>query len=424
MDAFFTSDHIPTSSSSSCLITPDHSSTMSPLHTIDPSATSNPLNTTIKMEDLHASYGTPAPSSASTAGDSPQPSPQTEGKQVKKRKSWGQVLPEPKTSLPPRKRAKTEDEKEQRRIERVKRNRLAAHNSRERKRQEYEVLQAEKDQLEADLVSARETIARMNMELNAFRSKYPTDDLSTSSVASSSSDLASVTTDTVDPSQTTSSSFPSPVSMTLDNLDSPRDSSCAPETPSFNEATPDFDQTRYPAEILCDLQCRSTSAASLPAIWAFLSLFNLTLPTTMKSLSSLFSTSTSSQTPLWNPLLALLTATSSSPLPSSHRLIPTLAQMISLMQSTSICRQPLAQLTLATGLSQRRTSIDQIARSWKVSRSTGHEVLVRQRRLRSLRLRQMGDRRKRTSWALRRVITRALGRNQEVAIPKSSALAV
>jgi hypothetical protein len=54
----------------------------------------------------------------------------------KKRKSWGQVLPEPKTSLPPRKRAKTADEKEQRRIERVKRNRLAAHNSRERKRQE------------------------------------------------------------------------------------------------------------------------------------------------------------------------------------------------------------------------------------------------------------------------------------------------
>ncbi|OQO01304.1 hypothetical protein B0A48_12857 [Cryoendolithus antarcticus] len=59
---------------------------------------------------------------------------------AKKRKSWGQELPEPKTALPPRKRAKTDDEKEQRRIERIKRNRAAAHNSRERKRQETDNL--------------------------------------------------------------------------------------------------------------------------------------------------------------------------------------------------------------------------------------------------------------------------------------------
>ena len=62
-------------------------------------------------------------------------------KPAKKRKSWGQALPEPKTNLPPRKRAKTADEKEQRRIERIKRNRAAAHNSRERKRQEAERLE-------------------------------------------------------------------------------------------------------------------------------------------------------------------------------------------------------------------------------------------------------------------------------------------
>lgn len=30
------------------------------------------------------------------------PAPETEKKPVKKRKSWGQVLPEPKTNLPPR----------------------------------------------------------------------------------------------------------------------------------------------------------------------------------------------------------------------------------------------------------------------------------------------------------------------------------
>ncbi|KAF4547105.1 Transcriptional activator hac1-like protein [Elsinoe fawcettii] len=68
-------------------------------------------------------------------------------KPVKKRKSWGQELPEPKTNLPPRKRAKTEDEKEQRRIERIKRNRAAAHNSRERKRQEAEGLAVANEKL-------------------------------------------------------------------------------------------------------------------------------------------------------------------------------------------------------------------------------------------------------------------------------------
>jgi transcriptional activator HAC1 len=38
-----------------------------------------------------------APPAASTA-----PAPEPEKKPVKKRKSWGQVLPEPKTNLPPR----------------------------------------------------------------------------------------------------------------------------------------------------------------------------------------------------------------------------------------------------------------------------------------------------------------------------------
>ncbi|KAL8729582.1 MAG: hypothetical protein Q9166_004662 [cf. Caloplaca sp. 2 TL-2023] len=71
-----------------------------------------------------------------------------EKKPVKKRKSWGQELPTPKTNLPPRKRAKTEDEKEQRRIERVLRNRQAAQSSRERKRQEVEKLEGEKTSIE------------------------------------------------------------------------------------------------------------------------------------------------------------------------------------------------------------------------------------------------------------------------------------
>ena len=54
-----------------------------------------------------------------------------------------------------RKRAKTEAEKEQRRIERVIRNRLAAHSSRERKRKEVESLEDQKDVVEAENAKLR-----------------------------------------------------------------------------------------------------------------------------------------------------------------------------------------------------------------------------------------------------------------------------
>lgn len=96
----------------------------------------------------------------SGASASPEPT-SAEKKPVKKRKSWGQVLPEPKTNLPPRKRAKTEDEKEQRRVERVLRNRRAAQSSRERKRQEVEQLEKKNQELLAFV----EQIQKQNLAL-------------------------------------------------------------------------------------------------------------------------------------------------------------------------------------------------------------------------------------------------------------------
>ncbi|KAI4163953.1 MAG: hypothetical protein LQ342_002450 [Letrouitia transgressa] len=107
-----------------------------------------------------------------------------EKKPAKKRKSWGQELPTPKTNLPPRKRAKTEDEKEQRRIERVLRNRQAAQSSRERKRQEVEKLEGEKQTIEEQNKLLKERlmtvehekfklqtqVTRMAAELSALRS--------------------------------------------------------------------------------------------------------------------------------------------------------------------------------------------------------------------------------------------------------------
>ncbi|EGV66224.1 hypothetical protein CANTEDRAFT_112767 [Yamadazyma tenuis ATCC 10573] len=56
-----------------------------------------------------------------------------------------------KTTLPPRKRAKTEEEKEQRRIERILRNRRAAHQSREKKRKYVEYLEGYISRLTSNL---------------------------------------------------------------------------------------------------------------------------------------------------------------------------------------------------------------------------------------------------------------------------------
>ncbi|TGJ76022.1 hypothetical protein E0Z10_g10929 [Xylaria hypoxylon] len=102
---------------------------------------------------------TPGPNSAADG----------EKKPAKKRKSWGQVLPEPKTNLPPRKRAKTEDEKEQRRVERVLRNRRAAQSSRERKRQEVEALELRNAALESALLNQQKQNLALMEELSKLR---------------------------------------------------------------------------------------------------------------------------------------------------------------------------------------------------------------------------------------------------------------
>lgn len=192
--------------------------------------------------------------------DTPPPeSSHTSSKGVKKRKSWGQVLPEPKTSLPPRKRAKTADEKEQRRIERVKRNRLAAHNSRERKREEMEKLQLKNDALKDRMLQMQKQMEAMAQELKAFRSG--------STPAVSAFDFASIPeipASMLSPpmTATASSTLQTPE---LGNLDSPRselnDDFSVPATPTDaafgGEEELSLELTQQSAALLCDLQCRS-----------------------------------------------------------------------------------------------------------------------------------------------------------------------
>ncbi|QPG93539.1 hypothetical protein C2857_000584 [Epichloe festucae Fl1] len=125
---------------------------------------------TMNPADVFTPQSTPAESEEPENGTpSPEEKEETGKKPGRKRKSWGQVLPEPKTNLPPRKRAKTDDEKEQRRVERVLRNRRAAQSSRERKRLEVEALEIRNKELEAMLVNAQKANLILVEELNRFR---------------------------------------------------------------------------------------------------------------------------------------------------------------------------------------------------------------------------------------------------------------
>ncbi|KAL4731047.1 transcription factor that binds to CRE motif [Fusarium chlamydosporum] len=137
-----------------------------------PSATStmNPMEMMTPKSFTEDHIPSSLPKIKQEEGEStPSPSPAPEKKTAKKRKSWGQVLPEPKTNLPPRKRAKTEDEKEQRRVERVLRNRRAAQSSRERKRQEVEALEKRNQELEQAVLAAQQANAKLLMELEQIR---------------------------------------------------------------------------------------------------------------------------------------------------------------------------------------------------------------------------------------------------------------
>jgi len=104
------------------------------------------------------------------------------------------------------------------------------------------VLQTEKDELEASMQAYKQKMAQMEAELNFYRSKYPGE------APQPVFDLATPPTETLDticPAQIPTS-FPSPESM--DSMDSPRDSSCQPETPNSSfEFTSEFDSTQYSA---------------------------------------------------------------------------------------------------------------------------------------------------------------------------------
>ena len=219
-------------------------------------------------------------------------------KPTKKRKSWGQELPTPKTNLPPRydiaimfngcasaydifrKRAKTEDEKEQRRIERVLRNRQAAQSSRERKRQEVEKLEGEKQSIEQQNAALkqqlmtvehekwllRQQVAKMTAQMEAIKRGSSTPDVTTLPLEPDLLEHGQIIKKEFDdyhfalPTpqhslRASSTSFSSPSTATYSESSTPATISLG-----LDALTASPDMTQHPAAMLCDLQCQSKEA--------------------------------------------------------------------------------------------------------------------------------------------------------------------
>ncbi|EZF75578.1 hypothetical protein H105_02773 [Trichophyton soudanense CBS 452.61] len=286
-----------------------------------PRLTVSPADTTLKFEDL-VPEGLPKV-------DTPKPA---EKKPVKKRKSWGQELPTPKTNLPPRKRAKTEDEKEQRRIERVLRNRAAAQISRERKRLEIEKLEGEKlkieqqnefllrrlSQMEAENNRLSQQVAKLASEIQTSKSNpgSPASASASASTSSISATLAPSTSPTLapvlfkqendlldnidsipftinpDPSTTTTTTT---TTTTSNNISSTSSTTLSPADLDHSSATPS-DLAQHPAAVLCDLQCQSEarpwmiSTSATSTYLSFVNMIMFTLPLYQTLTSAAYST--------------------------------------------------------------------------------------------------------------------------------------
>lgn len=140
-----------------------------------PSSSSDYASSTNDSRNTSPSADPPTPMSIGTPASSPvtvkkEPA-DAEKKPTKKRKSWGQQLPTPTTSLPPRKRAKTAEEKEQRRVERVLRNRAAAQKSRELKKHEYELVVLDRDRLQTENEQFKIQINDLQQRIKALEEK-------------------------------------------------------------------------------------------------------------------------------------------------------------------------------------------------------------------------------------------------------------
>lgn len=165
-------------------------------------------------------------------------------------------------TLSRRKRAKTEDEKEQRRIERVLRNRAAAQTSRERKRLEVEKLEGEKFRVEQQNQFLLQRLTQMEAENNRLNRQVA--QLSAEIRGSRGNSPKSVCSAMTSPTLTPTLFKQEQDEISLDRIPFP--------TPSMTDYSPSLkpadlvessDLTQHPAAVLCDLQCQSKDSKDL-----------------------------------------------------------------------------------------------------------------------------------------------------------------
>lgn len=212
----------------------------------------------------------PTPSNSSDAETSVKDEPNK-----KKRKAWGQPVPEIVPILPPRKRAKTAEEKEQRKNERILRNRRAADKSRQRQKAQQAGLEQQNKDLLCENAQLKEVLRKAGIQFTF--APPPSVDYSISS------DMQD------DTSQPVLSEPSPPVSMQ-------QESPClAPQIDLQQSMEPtssvlDTGLTQYPAVVLCDLQCQPVLDKKLgqlqpiPLVNTILTLIHyLTIATTFSS---------------------------------------------------------------------------------------------------------------------------------------------
>ena len=159
----------------------------------------------------------------------------------KKRKAWGQPVPDIVPILPPRKRAKTAEEKEQRKNERILRNRRAADKSRQRQKAAQADLETQNKTLIAENAQLKQLLHSHGL-LGDFQFTAPPPSVDFS----------------INDEDTPVFSQPTPSISEHEQKESP----CLAPQLDMGKATvpstslPDSGLTQYPAVVLCDLQCQ------------------------------------------------------------------------------------------------------------------------------------------------------------------------
>lgn len=257
-----------------------------------------------------------------------------------------------------RKRAKTDDEKEQRRIERVLRNRQAAQSSRERKRQEVEKLEGEKAAIEEQNQQLKERlmavehekfllaqkVAKMTAQMRTLRDGSATPTPEPSSPTFDGFDHAKIKQELDNeysflPTPSTSfdhasSSFASPSTMTYSPSQSPHSVGLGLDEDSLTSSA---DVTQHPAAMLCDLPCPSAEALcqASPTRPLILPTAQIAIPSSTANLLCLILTS-AIYSQLMVPLRTILT---SSKMDSALLMPPSKGTLSPLIRSSTLTQE-------------------------------------------------------------------------------------